>query len=172
MGAFLPILLPAVAANAGLLAKPSHGLNQDGLYLLDAKRALTLIDGALADWNPCDAMPCRWTGISCDAIPDDLFEVPKLETLHLNSNVLMGPVPESAVKAASLVELRLFANRLNGTLPPDLGKNTPQVCFDVSDNSISGEIPRGICDCGELEELLMLNNALTRRIPQGAWVVP
>jgi hypothetical protein len=49
MGAFLPLLLLAVAANAGLLVIPSHGLSQDGLFLLDAKRALTVPDGALAD---------------------------------------------------------------------------------------------------------------------------
>jgi hypothetical protein len=30
------------------------------------------------------------------AIPDDLFEAPKLETLHLYANALTGPVPESA----------------------------------------------------------------------------
>jgi hypothetical protein len=47
MGAFLAILLLVVAAN-GLLVKMSHVLNQDGLYLLDAKRVLTLPDGALA----------------------------------------------------------------------------------------------------------------------------
>jgi hypothetical protein len=48
MDAFLAILLLAVAAN-GLLLMLLHGLNRDGPYLLDAKHALTLPDGELAD---------------------------------------------------------------------------------------------------------------------------
>jgi hypothetical protein len=33
MGAFLRILLLAIAVNAGMLATPLHGSNQDDLYL-------------------------------------------------------------------------------------------------------------------------------------------
>ncbi|KAK3159605.1 hypothetical protein QOZ80_1BG0048710 [Eleusine coracana subsp. coracana] len=100
------------------------------------------------------------------SIPEDLFQAKLLETVHLYANQLTGPLPESlATGATSLVELRLFANKLNGTLPADLGKNAPLVCVDVSDNAISGEIPKGICDRGELEELLMLDNHISGSIP-------
>lgn len=57
----LSLLLVLVVVNVGV------AVNQDGLSLLDARRALAAPDGALADWNARDATPCSWTGVSCDA---------------------------------------------------------------------------------------------------------
>ena len=72
----------------------------------DAKRALTVPDGALADWDPRDATPCSWTGVSCDAgavtgvslaganlagpFPGALCRLPLLASLDLSTNYI-GP---------------------------------------------------------------------------------
>ncbi|KAK1666390.1 hypothetical protein QYE76_054549 [Lolium multiflorum] len=96
MGAFLPLLLLAVAANAGLLATPSQALTQDGLHLLDAKRPLTVPDGTLTDWNPTAATPCAWTGVTCDAAG-------AVTALSLANTNLAGPFPASLCRINSFV---------------------------------------------------------------------
>ncbi|KAG6476805.1 receptor-like protein kinase HSL1 [Zingiber officinale] len=98
-------------------------------------------------------------------LPDDLFDGPRLESLHIYANRLTGGVPTAVALSTSLVEVRLFANRLNGSLPPELGKNSPLTLLDLSDNLLSGEIPPSICDRGVLEQLLLIDNMFSGGLP-------
>jgi hypothetical protein len=42
-------------------------MDEQGVALLAWKATLQGGDDALPDWKPCDVMPCRWTGVTCDA---------------------------------------------------------------------------------------------------------
>ncbi|KAM0843982.1 hypothetical protein ACQ4PT_057360 [Festuca glaucescens] len=182
MGAFLPLLLLSVAANAGLLVAPSHGLNQDGLYLLDAKRALTVPDGALADWNPSDATPCSWTGVSCDAgavtavslaganlvgpFPATLCRIPRLASLDLNTNYIGPEVPTKAVAGCkALARLDLSVNSFVGPLPGALADLPELVYLSLEGNNFSGPIPESFGAFKKLESLSLVNNLLGGEVP-------
>jgi hypothetical protein len=99
MGAFLRILLLAVAVNAGMLRCRCTAGTRTTSTCLDAKRALTMPDGALADWNPGDATPCRWTGVSCD--------VGTVTVVSLASANLVGPFPSAVCRILRLASLNL-----------------------------------------------------------------
>jgi hypothetical protein len=135
MGAFLPLLLLAVAANAGLLATPSQALTQDGLHLLDAKRALTVPDGTLTDWNPTAATPCAWTGVTCDAAG-------AVTALSLANTNLAGPFPASLCRIPRLASLDLSANYL-GPEAAVAGCNA-LTHLDLSVNSFVGPLPAAL----------------------------
>ncbi|KAM0851422.1 hypothetical protein ACQ4PT_052439 [Festuca glaucescens] len=182
MGAFLPLLLLAVAANAGLLATPSHALSQDGLHLLDAKRALTVPDGALADWNPSDATPCGWTGVSCDAgavtalslagaslvgpFPAALCRIPRLASLDLSTNYLGPEVPARAVAGCkALARLDLSVNSFVGPLPGALAELPELVYLSLQGNNFSGPIPASFGAFRRLESLSLVNNLLGGEVP-------
>jgi hypothetical protein len=56
-------------------------------------------DSALADWNPGDATPCRWTGVSCDA--------GAVTVVSLASANLVGPFPSALCRILRLPSLNL-----------------------------------------------------------------
>jgi hypothetical protein len=185
MGAFLLLLLLAVAANAGLLVIPSHGLSQDGLFLLDAKRALTVPDGALADWNPHDATPCAWTGVTCDAaaaaavtavplaganlvgpFPAALCRIPRLRSLDLSDKYIGPDVPASALAGCkALSRLDLSVNSFVGPLPDALADLPELVYLDLQGNNFSGPIPASFGTFSKLESLSIVNNLLGSQVP-------
>lgn len=189
MGAFLPILLlAAVAANAGLLL--AQALNQDGLYLLHAKRALTVPAGALADWNSRDATPCNWTGVSCDAagavtglslpganingsFPAALCRVPRLQSLDLSNNYI-GPdmASEAVAGCKALARLDLSVNSLVGTLPGALAGLPELVYLNLEGNNFSGPIPDSFGRFPKLESLSLVYNLLGGEVPSFFGAVP
>ncbi|XP_047057473.1 receptor-like protein kinase HSL1 [Lolium rigidum] len=180
MGALLPLLLLAVAANAVLLATPSQALTQDGLHLLDAKRALTVPDGALADWNPTAATPCAWTGVTCDAagavtalslananlagpFPPSLCRIPRLAALDLSANYLGPEVAVAGCKA--LARLDLSVNSFVGPLPAALAGLPELLYLSLEGNNFSGPIPASFGAFPKLESLSLVNNLLGGEVP-------
>ncbi|XP_037412350.1 receptor-like protein kinase HSL1 [Triticum dicoccoides] len=180
MAAFLPLLLLAVAANAALLVSPSLGLNQDGLYLLDAKRALTA--SALADWNPRDATPCGWTGVSCvdgavtevslpnanlnGSFPAALCRLPRLQSLNLRENYIGPDIAAKAIAGCkALVRLDLYMNTLVGPLPDALADLPELVYLSLEANNFSGPIPESFGTFKKLQSLSLVNNLLGGKVP-------
>lgn len=176
MGAFLPFLLLAVAANA----VPSQGLSQDGLYLLDAKRALTVPAGALGDWDPSDATPCGWTGVSCDGagavtglslananlggpFPSALCRIPRLASLDLSTNYIGPAVAAAGCKA--LARLDLSVNSFVGPLPGALAALPELVYLSLEGNNFSGPIPESFGAFKKLQSLSLVNNLLGGHVP-------
>ncbi|KAL6627053.1 hypothetical protein ACP70R_030779 [Stipagrostis hirtigluma subsp. patula] len=180
---FLPLLLLLLLlANAALLAR---ALTRDGLHLLDAKRALTLPPGALADWNPRDATPCNWTGVSCDdsdgavtalSLPDAglagpfpaaaLCRIPRLRSIDLSSNYL-GPDlgPAALPRCAALARLDLSMNNLVGPLPDALAALPGLLYLNLAANNFSGPIPDSFGRFKKLESLSLVYNLLGGEVP-------
>lgn len=75
-------------------------------------------------------------------VPDSLFSVTTLVRVNLGENNFSGPIPPSFNKLIRLGTLYLQKNRFSGSIP-DL--NLPNlVQFDVSDNNLTGRVPRGL----------------------------
>ncbi|XP_061359196.1 receptor-like protein 9a [Gastrolobium bilobum] len=86
-----------------------------------------------------------------------------LETLKLSNNFLQGNIP----RFSNLYELYLNNNKLYGTLKEVLENlNSGELALlDISNNSISGEIPASIGKFSSLGILLMAKNQLEGEIP-------
>jgi hypothetical protein len=156
----LPLLLLANAAAAALLLlPPAQALSQDGLRLLDAKRALTTVPAAaLADWDPRHATPCNWTGVTCDAsssvtgisLPSldlagpfpaaALCRLPRLRSVDLSGNYL-GPDLRHIARCTALQRLDLSTNSFVGPLPDALADLPSLLYLNLQGNNFSGPIP-------------------------------
>ncbi|URD74910.1 Leucine rich repeat N-terminal domain [Musa troglodytarum] len=155
---FFQLLLCSV-----LLSIDARAIDLQGEALLSWKRSLngdSSNDDVLADWNPNDASPCRWYGITCDASG-------RVVELTLQYVDLLGGVPANlSALASSLSKLVLSGTNLSGPIPPQLGELPRLVHLDLSDNALMGSIPDGLCRPGSrLERLYLNSNRLEGPIP-------
>ena len=73
-------------------------------------------------------------------IPPGIAKLRRLRVLSLSRNVFSGEIPTSLTKLPKLRTLFLRDNRLNGAIPA-FNQDGLEV-FDVSGNSLAGEVPR------------------------------
>ncbi|KAG2585903.1 hypothetical protein PVAP13_5NG009100 [Panicum virgatum] len=164
-----------------LLPLPAQALSQDGLHLLDAKRALTVPAPALADWNPRDATPCNWTGVACHdsdgavtvislpslnlagSFPAALCRIPRLRSVDLSDNYI-GPDLDVA-RCAALQRLDLSMNALVGPLPDALVDLPDLLYLNLQSNNFSGPIPESFARFPKLQSLSLVYNLLGGQVP-------
>lgn len=94
-----------------------------------------------------------------------LCAVTALTVFSLNSNGVVGTLPEDIWKCSSLTHIYLHGNSLSGSLPLSLSRLSNLKRIDISNNGFSGSIP----DISRISGLLTLfaqNNHLTGVIPQ------
>ncbi|KAJ6826748.1 receptor-like protein kinase HSL1 [Iris pallida] len=169
-----------------LLLHPSLSLNQEGLYLLQAKQSLYDPNLSLSDWNPRDATPCNWTGVTCSPSPS----APTVTSVDLSNLGLSGPFPPVLCRLPNLSSLSLSLNYINSTLPPssllpcpslarlDLSQNLlvgplpsslpslPSLAYlDLSANNFTGPIPPSFATFPNLQTLSLVGNLLTSQLP-------
>ncbi|KAJ1276009.1 hypothetical protein BS78_05G181000, partial [Paspalum vaginatum] len=94
------------------------------------------------------------------------FGVNLLE-LVLFSNRITGRIPESICKSEELTNIDLADNLLEGELPKCFGHRA-LVYLDLSNNSLSGQIPSFMQNCLELHVLDLSRNTFSGRIPE--WI--
>ena len=98
------------------------------------------------------------------SIPPEYGNFPKLKYLYLNGNDLFGSIPVELGNISTLEELSLSNNRLIGGIPPQLGNLTRLKSLYLSADSLSGTIPPGI---GKYATQIDLSeNSLSGEIPQ------
>ncbi|XP_020575152.1 receptor-like protein kinase HSL1 [Phalaenopsis equestris] len=179
----LPILLAATALLSLHLSPLASSLNQEGLYLLEAKRGLSDPDSALANWNSRDATPCNWTGILCSSsssvtslnlanlnlagpFPSSLCSLPNLSFISLSLNYINSSLPSSSLlPCTSLTHLDLSQNLLVGVLPDSLPSLPSLLYLDLSGNNFSGAIPSSFSLFPSLQVLSLTGNLLNATIP-------
>jgi len=66
----------------------------------------------------------------------------------------------------SLIEIKLFSNRLTGTVPENLGRNSELQALDIADNQLSGILPPDLCKNKKLQILNIFNNEFTGKLPE------
>ncbi|XP_061363667.1 receptor-like protein kinase HSL1 [Gastrolobium bilobum] len=159
-------------------------LNQDGLFLMEAKLQLSDPTNSLSNWNHRDPTPCNWTGVTCHRItgvvtavnlpnsqlagpfPTALCRPPFLSYLSLNNNNLNSTIPSAAFSACTrrLRHLDLSGNLFTGTIPETLSGLTSLRRLDLSQNNFSGDIPASFGQFQRLESLVLVNNLLNGTI--------
>jgi Leucine-rich repeat (LRR) protein len=93
------------------------------------------------------------------SLPTELFELIKLETLHLEAADANGLLDPAIWKFTNLKRLNLNENQLQAEIPSDLSNLTNLEYLDLSDNDWFGSLPDGFLDdCSKLLEF-SLNGA-------------
>ena len=100
----------------------------------------------------------EWFGITLDADG-------RVTGVDLESNNLVGQLPESMGTLAKLDSLLLPRNSLFGPIPPKLGQLKELRELWLSFNRLSGAVPAELSQMSKLEELAMTGNQLTGHIP-------
>ncbi|KAJ6672263.1 hypothetical protein OIU85_013596 [Salix viminalis] len=127
-----------------------------------------------------------------DTIPDWFDSLSNLTILSLRNNQLKGPFPSSIQRVTSLTDLILSGNDISGKLPNldrlsklnmlDLSENSldsdlpsmPKglVMAFLSNNSLSGQIPRQYSQLSQLQHFDMSFNELSGKIPASLLSLP
>ncbi|XP_031375788.1 receptor like protein 27-like [Punica granatum] len=81
------------------------------------------------------------------------------------NNNFSGEIPSSICQASSLEDLVLSNNRLSGTIPRCLGDLKRLSLIFASNNRLTGEIPSSICRASSISGLVLSNNTLSGTIP-------
>ncbi|KAL8130128.1 hypothetical protein V2J09_019283 [Rumex salicifolius] len=134
-------------------------LNQEGLYLHQAKLSLDDPDDFLSTWNLRDDSPCHWLGVSCS--PSDSSVV----SLDLSSGNLAGPFPTVLCRLPSLSSLTLFNNSINATLPAQISDCSSLAHLDLSENLLTGELPAKLSEIPNLKYLDLSGNNFSGDVP-------
>ena len=163
--------VPNPADNAGLVV--------DCAALLASKAALEGASGSL-NWS-ANRTVSGWDGITIannrvsklelesygldGAIPAELGNLAKLETLNLWNNDITGEMPSELGNLAELKDLDLVSNNLSGAIPSELGNLAKLEILNLWDNDITGNIPAELGNLAKLGRLNLSANSLTGDIP-------
>ena len=85
---------------------------------------------------------------------------------HMNNNKFSGMLPMSLGDCESLMDLRLFSNRLTGGVPDTISQLKNLKRLWLNDNFLTGPLPARIGGCTSLVECFLMNNRLAGRIPE------
>eukprot|EP00268_Persea_americana_P055735 TRINITY_DN6502_c1_g1_i4.p1 TRINITY_DN6502_c1_g1~~TRINITY_DN6502_c1_g1_i4.p1 ORF type:complete len:776 (+),score=116.74 TRINITY_DN6502_c1_g1_i4:567-2894(+) len=97
-----------------------------------------------------------------DTVPNWFNSLLNLTVLSLKNNQLKGPFPSSISRITTLTELSLSQNQISGKLPDFSGLTSLEV-LDLRENELNSElpmVPKG------LKTVLLSNNSLSGEIPK------
>jgi Leucine-rich repeat (LRR) protein len=99
-------------------------------------------------------------------LPPEIARLTQLEQLYLWDAGLGGPLPTEITQLANLRRLDLSYNDLLGSIPPEFGKLTELDDLDLRYNELAGGIPAELGDLTNLSQLELDNNRLDGTIPE------
>ncbi|XP_030476917.2 receptor-like protein EIX2 [Syzygium oleosum] len=96
--------------------------------------------------------------------PTSLMFVDDQSNVYLRSNLYEGPLP---MWSSNVTTLYLDDNRFSGPIPPNIGRLMPYLTdLDLSRNDLNGTIPLSIGNMSTLTTLVISNNYLSGKIPR------
>ncbi|KAL1560277.1 Serine/threonine-protein kinase hsl1 [Salvia divinorum] len=135
-------------------------LNQEGVYLQQAKLGFDDPNSVLATWNPSDATPCKWTGVVCDPATHSVV------SLDLSSSNLSGPFPSILCRLKNLISISFYDNFVNSTLRADDVLSCQSLeHLDLAQNYLTGQLPATLPDLPNLKYLDLTGNNFSGAIP-------
>lgn len=135
-------------------------LNEEGLYLLNAKLTFDDPNAVLSDWNPADDTPCKWNGVVCDPTASSVV------SLDLSSSNLSGPFPSVLCRLNSLSFISFYDNFINSTVSDDdLASCLALEHLDLAQNYLTGALPRKVAELPSLKYLDLTGNNFSGEIP-------
>jgi Leucine-rich repeat (LRR) protein len=105
-------------------------------------------------------------------IPTCLFsQLPKLTTLHLSGNGLVGSLPNNLPSDSALSDLSLSYNQLTGTIPSSIQSHNSWKSLDLSFNRFSGLISKDISS-SFFSSSSSLNSSLSLKVNRLSGEIP
>jgi Leucine-rich repeat (LRR) protein len=98
------------------------------------------------------------------SIPDCIFQMPSLQTLHLSGNGLKGSLPALDSRIQSLNDVSLASNAIAGTIPLSW-QQCPWKCLDLSGNKLTGLLSDSFVVNGNNTVMDLTVNRLSGPIP-------
>ena len=92
-------------------------------------------------------------------------DLPALELLEMNHNLLSSSLPESLCSLPSLLTLLLGNNLFTGEPPPCLGGLTTLTLLELQSNSFHGPLSEALCGLSKLQRMNIYNNSLSGILP-------
>ncbi|KAG4182013.1 hypothetical protein ERO13_A09G017950v2, partial [Gossypium hirsutum] len=103
---------------------------------------------------------------SINTIPQNLWNLRRLETLSLSSCGIVGPIPSALGQLLNLKYLDLSENKINGSIPSEIGFLSNLTLLHLYNNKLGGSIPFSLYQLTNLETLYLDSNQLKGSIPQ------
>ncbi|VFQ66226.1 unnamed protein product [Cuscuta campestris] len=98
------------------------------------------------------------------SIPNLTF--PLLQSLDLNQNHLVGPIPTGVTKCQSLIKLDLSRNRLSGPVPDSIDSLKNIILMDLSYNNLTSPLPSNLKNLNSLQALILSGNPVSSTVPE------
>ena len=98
-------------------------------------------------------------------IPADISRLVNLTLLNLSSNLLNGSIPSELSPMGRLERVYFSNNSLSGEIPSAFGDIPHLGLLDLSENKLSGSIPDSFANLSQLRRLLLYENQLSGTIP-------
>lgn len=163
--------------------------NAEGNALYAVKESLNDTDGILKSWNINLVDPCSWNFVTCDDkknviavslaaqgftgnLSPQIANLPKLQTLELQNNLISGWLPNALGNLTYLQSLNAHNNSFTGYIPSSLGQLSNLKYLTLSNNKLRGGIPNTITEIPSLLSLDLAFNNLTGLIPNAAFKIP
>jgi hypothetical protein len=98
-------------------------------------------------------------------LPDELGLLTDLIDLNFSGNDIVGPIPTTLGLLKKLEKLALSGTNINGAIPVELGQATALERINLVGTSVSGAVPLELGNLGRLEELLLAQTSLNGVMP-------
>ncbi|PKU81173.1 Leucine-rich repeat receptor-like serine/threonine-protein kinase [Dendrobium catenatum] len=110
-----------------------------------------------------DLSNCHFYG----KIPSSIWNLTQLMILYLSSNNFTGLIPPFQ-SSSSVVEIMLTENQKSCSIPTCYGGRGLQnlIILNLSNNSLSGPIPKTLFNLPQLQKLLLFQNKLSGKLPE------
>lgn len=100
------------------------------------------------------------------SIPLSLLHLPQLETLDLSYNVISGSFP-SSINLPSIKVINVSENSIGGAVPVGICSNSSRIrVLNAADNFLTGPLPSGLGNCSSIEELGLATNLIHGALPE------
>ena len=96
----------------------------------------------------------------------------KVSRLLLESNNLVGTIPEEIGNLTNIELLKIGINKISGQIPSSIGNCTKLSYLDVRGNELTGNIPIELSNCTELKTIWAINNQFSGSFPEALLLIP